>query len=100
MSITNKMTLNDISLLQYFKIPEKTKSVYHPKQMHQQRLSDQKYLSQPCAAKTLKMQLRTNLQQDILLLTIPPLLFSEKRKLEHDVDHKINKLSPEASVSK
>ena len=46
------------------------------------------------------MRLGTDLQEDILLLRILPLLFPEKRKLENDVDHKINKLSPEPSVFK
>ena len=45
------------------------------------------------------MRLGTDLQEDIRLLRIPPILFPEKRKLENDVDHKINKLSPEPSVS-
>ena len=81
-------------------VPGKTKSVYQPKQIHQQRLSDQKYLPQTCAAKTLKMRLATDLKQYILLLRIRLLLFMEKGKPQNDVDHKINKLSPEPSVSK
>ena len=60
----------------------------------------QKYLPQPCAAKTLKMRLGTDLQQDILLLRIPLLLFMDKGKLKNDVYHKINKLSPNPSVLK
>ena len=46
------------------------------------------------------MRLGTELQQDILLLRIPPLLLLEKKELENDVDHKINKLNLEMSVSK
>ena len=82
----------DNSLLQCLKKKnrKKTTSDYH----------DQKYLPQPCAAKTLKMRLGTDLQQDILLLRIPPLLFMDKGKLENDVYHKINKLSPKPSVLK
>ena len=64
------------------------------------RLSDQKYLPQPCAAKTLKMRLGTDLPQDILLLRIPPLPFVEKRKLGNDVDRKIINSIPELSLSK
>ena len=79
---------------------KKATSVCHLKQIHQQHLSDQKYLPQPGAAKTLEIRLGTDLLQDILLLRIPPLLFLEKRKLENDVDYKINKLSSEPSFSR
>ena len=100
MSITKEMTLNDNSLLQYLKKPEKNDKRPPPKVNTSTIIKNQKYLPQTCAAETLKMRLGRDLQQDILLLRIPPLLFMEKGKLENDVDHKINKLCPEPGVSK
>ena len=91
------MTLNDNSLLQYFIIPEKKKrqaSTTHSKYKAIKNTYHSLVLLR------LIMRLGTDLPQDILLLGIPPLLVMEKRKLENDVDLKINKLSLEPSVSK
>ena len=93
MSVTKGMTINDNSLLQYFQISEKTKSVYHPKQVHQQRLSDQKYRPQPCTAKTSKMQLGHSPSQD-------PSSSWRRESLRTMLITKSTIVSPEPRVSK
>lgn len=103
MSITKETTLNENSFLQYLK--KKTEIDYKRSPPKANTLTASKYkLSKIPTADlcclNVKNAIRNRPTTGILLLRIPPLLFVEKGKLENDVDHKINKLSPEPCVSK